>query len=146
MKTLKISKKVIIVALTLPLVFVSCKKDKEKDPEPQPDYSTNSTADNWVAETMFEDVRKVVVEVVDDEGKSASQKSNFTFGNCATISISPAWNDTLTWPKTLTIDFGTTNCMGNDGRNRRGIIGRWSRRITRFFFRHNLVGIHNILN
>lgn len=122
MKTLKISKKVIVVALTLPLVFVSCKKDKEKDPEPQPDYSTNSTADNWVAETMFEDVRKVVVEVVDDEGKSASQKSNFTFGNCATISISPAWNDTLTWPKTLTIDFGTTNCMGNDGRNRRGII------------------------
>jgi hypothetical protein len=122
MKTLKSLKLALIVSISIPLLITSCKKDKEKDPEPQPDYSTNSTVDNWMAESMFEDVRKVVVEVVDDEGKSATQKSSFTFGNCATFTITPAWNDTLTWPKTLTIDFGTTNCMGNDGRNRRGII------------------------
>jgi hypothetical protein len=28
----------------------------------------------------------------------------------------------VTWPKTLTIDFGPTNCLGNDGKYRRGKI------------------------
>jgi archaellum component FlaF (FlaF/FlaG flagellin family) len=37
--------------------------------------------------------------------------------NCATIT-----RDTTTTPKTIVIDFGNTNCTGDDGRNRRGKI------------------------
>ncbi|MDQ3049049.1 MAG: hypothetical protein M3R27_15980, partial [Bacteroidota bacterium] len=39
---------------------------------------------------------------------------------CATASITPF--DSITWPKTVVIDFGTVNCTGSDGNNRRGII------------------------
>jgi len=37
--------------------------------------------------------------------------------SCATISV-----DSISVPHVMTIDFGSTNCMGNDGRNRRGKI------------------------
>ena len=48
-------------------------------------------------------------------------------GPCATITL-----DTTVMPRVLTIDFGTENCLCNDGKYRRGMIivtfnGRWRR-------------------
>lgn len=51
-------------------------------------------------------------------GKYSSETSSLdALGNCATITA-----DTIASPHTLVIDFGTTNCTGNDGRTRRGKI------------------------
>lgn len=100
------------------LVFTACQKAKL-------DKSTTTSADNASAEMAFADVFKVADEVArvdDEENKSANQsgpKALYSFGTCATITVTPAWPDT-TFPKTYEIDFGTTNCTGTDHRRRRG--------------------------
>lgn len=40
--------------------------------------------------------------------------------SCATITVTPMIPSA--WPKTLTIDFGSANCLCDDGKNRRGKI------------------------
>ena len=97
----------------------SCKKDKEVI-----ENSTISSTDNGAAENIFADMKKVVEEAADDEGQSAKFSGNdksgaFTFGASATVTTVPAWGDT-TFPKVMTIDFGSTNCTGSYGVNRRG--------------------------
>ena len=85
---------------------------------------TTTATDQGAAQSMFNDVFKVVDEVSrvdDDENKSlpGHGKAVYSFGNCATISVTPAWPDS-TFPKTYTIDFGETGCTGVDLRVRRG--------------------------
>ncbi len=99
------------------IVATSCKKDEKK--KDIVDNETNTALDNAVAQNFFDDMKKVVEEAADDEGKS-TMKIGYSFGSCATVSITPAWIDTTTWPKIMTIDFGTSNCLGSDGVNRRG--------------------------
>ncbi len=115
MKNLKTTTVVLIIAL---LTVYSCKKDEKEEIEL--DSSTISTNDNSRAEVLFSDIKKVVEEAADDEGQSG-KKAGYTFGGCATVTTSPAWTDP-SWPKTMTIDFGTTNCAGNNGVNRRGML------------------------
>ena len=38
--------------------------------------------------------------------------------DCASLTINPL--DTVTWPKNYTVDFGSSNCLCDDGRYRRG--------------------------
>ncbi|MFH2143454.1 MAG: hypothetical protein ABIJ97_13600 [Bacteroidota bacterium] len=104
----------IITLLSLSVIALySCKKFKEN-------RSTTSSADNSLAENAFDDVFKVVNETAEDENPNKST-SVYSFGDCAQITINPAWPDT-TFPKEIVIDFGTIDCTGNDGRTRRGSI------------------------
>jgi hypothetical protein len=115
-----ILKKMRRLLLCLVIVFVtisSCKKDGKEVFEL--DNSTTSSKDNSEAENIFSDMKKIVEEAADDEGKSG-KKAGYTFGSCAIVSISPAWSDSTIWPKIMTIDFGTANCTGNNGVYRRG--------------------------
>ncbi len=101
--------------------FQSCKKDKDT---PTLDLGTTATQDNGAAENVFADIKRVVEEAADDKGQSAkmgtnNKTGNYSFGNCATVTINPAWGDT-SWPKIMEIDFGSTNCQGAYGINRRG--------------------------
>jgi hypothetical protein len=106
-------------ALIASILIFSCKKDEKE--EEKIDNQTTSSQDNAISQNMFDDVKKVVEEAAKDEG--ATNKSGLFFGTCATVSISPNWIDSAQyWPKTMTIDFGTTNCTGNDGINRRGVL------------------------
>lgn len=98
---------------TIAVIFSSCKKSKL-------DKATTTSIDNSYAESAFNDVYKVVDETASDEDGNKST-NYYTFGNCATVNVNPAWPDS-TFPKTITIDFGTTNCLGTDGNNRRGKI------------------------
>lgn len=103
-----------LTTLTVAFLFTSCTKKENKD--------TTTAQDNALAESMFDDVFKNVNEVaVKEEGANKmGYPVEYTFGaSCGSVTLTPL--DT-TFPKTLTIDFGTTNCSGNDGRNRRGKI------------------------
>jgi hypothetical protein len=107
-----------LIALSTLIVFSSCRKDKDVDV----DNSTQSSKDNGDAENIFLDIKKVVEEAVDDEGQTAkfgNEGKAYTFGACATVNTVPAWGNP-TFPKTMTIDFGPTNCTGYNGVNRRG--------------------------
>ncbi|MGQ9846476.1 MAG: hypothetical protein ACUVQP_03095 [Bacteroidales bacterium] len=108
------------------IVFAACKKENKDDNNnnttPLSDEVVAAT-DNAISSNMFDDVFKQAhkgAKKMDDSlsgGKSAY--SSFA-NNCATITISPF--DLTTWPKTVTVDFGNSNCLGTDGNYRRGKI------------------------
>ncbi len=103
----------IISALTL-LSIWGCKKDKE-------DTDQRAAIDNATAENAFNDVFKQVDNGAKQTAESGAQKvMQLDSLGCATVSITPF--DTVNWPKTLTIDFGTSNCLCADGKYRRGKI------------------------
>ncbi|HIN39673.1 MAG TPA: hypothetical protein EYM84_05320 [Flavobacteriales bacterium] len=118
------------------LVSTSCKKRKLN-------RQTTTAEDNALAENLFDDVLKNINEVAEEENLDGTGKmgsTDYTFSSsCATITLNPpAWDTNGTWnttfPKTLTIDFGTVNCTGNDGKNRKGKI------VSVFSGKYNVTG------
>lgn len=108
--------------------ITACKKSRMNK-------ETTSEADNSTAESMFDDVGKTTDQVADDENLDGSQKTGapaeylFASTTCTpVITINPpAWDTATgqwnpTFPKTLTIDFGTAGCLGADGKTRKGKI------------------------
>jgi hypothetical protein len=95
------------------LVLAGCRKNREIDND------TSAAADNQLADNLFTEVHKMADAVVAGTFQQTMYKSSdtvFTTG-CATVT-----HDTTTNPRTITINFGSTNCMCADGKNRRGII------------------------
>jgi hypothetical protein len=101
------------------LVYTSCRKEDKKP------KNASSAADNATAESAFAGIWKQVSTVSDSSNVIRSSSGSgvgvpTTLSGCATATITPY--DLTTWPKTVTIDFGTTNCLGNDGNYRRGVV------------------------
>ena len=96
-------------ALTASLFFSSCRRDSNGK-----DSDTTIAADNALSEFIYEDADHIAD---DASGKQTGENlGNYkTASNCATVT-----HDTLSNPKTITVDFGPTNCLCNDGRYRRG--------------------------
>ncbi len=115
MKT-KNALKYIMVVATVGILFTSCRRDKDDK-----DTDTSSASDNALAEGTYNDVHNIADEASTGNLSSylapASAENKAILTSCATIT-----NDTSVIPHILTIDFGTVNCLCNDGRNRRGII------------------------
>lgn len=94
------------------LIFTSCKKAKLN-------RQTTTSKDNSTAESIFADIKRVIEEASDEN--SNQKTSGYSFGACATVTVTPSLNDTV-WPKNMVIDFGSSNCTGNYGITRRGKI------------------------
>jgi hypothetical protein len=98
------------------LFFLSChRSDRDKDTE------TQSASDNYLAEACWNDVFKQLDDaaaVTPDVNRYACPPSAAT---CYTVTVTPAFPNT-TFPKTVLVDFGSTNCTGTDGIARRGQI------------------------
>ncbi|CAG5080327.1 hypothetical protein [Parvicella tangerina] len=107
---------VVLTLVAFSLVFsTSCRKRKEN-------RSTTTSQDQAAAEAGFDDVFKVTESAIKDNDLEKSGNAFASiYGNCATVSINPPLPDT-TFPKTITIDFGSTNCEDSYGVNRRGQI------------------------
>ena len=110
--------------ISLSLAMVGCKKEKTATNETL-DTDTSVVADNSLAEGTFNDIQNISDQAANGELKFYSQTYNGSFSevqsfeknSCATIK-----HDSLSIPKTLVIDFGTKNCLCQDGKNRRGQI------------------------
>ena len=106
-------RKSLLIIAVLSVIIASCKKE----PDEKPDTDTTVAQDNAMAEGMFNDMKTIA-----DQASSGymvyhrDSEDTLVFG-CATVI-----RDTTTSPKTLTVDFGTSNCLCNDGNYRRGII------------------------
>lgn len=98
-----------LVAITL----FACRKEKEVDNE------TNSAVDNNMAERLFNEVDNMVDAAASGYFGSTSFKSAYdtSYFGCATVI-----HDTTSSPRTLIIDYGTSNCSCGDGKTRRGRI------------------------
>ncbi len=98
-----------LLTITLAVLLVSCRKERrERDM-----LDSRISSDNNTAENLFSDMFKVV----DDISSNTSGIREDIIGCIDTIIV-----DTLSNPKTILIDFGTNDCVGNDGRIRKGIL------------------------
>lgn len=95
----------ILLLLLFGLTFTACKK-KKKDRE---DLAVVA-ADNASAENSFNDIKTMS----DEAAKGENNFKSFD-ASCVTITY-----DTLPTSKLITVDFGTVNCLCQDGKNRRG--------------------------
>lgn len=110
----------LMVIITIGALFTACKKEKEEPPVV--DSDTAGAADNALAEGAFNDASNI-----SDQAAAGGLTSYLSANNgsaergllstCATIT-----HDTTANPKTIIVDFGTTNCLCDDGRYRKGII------------------------
>ena len=104
-----------ITALLLGLttLIVSCNNDDEGD-------DLNAVYNNAASQTTYNDVASIGDEsVIDDDLSSFKMEDMEKISSpCATITK----GDTNDMPNVTTIDFGSTNCLCNDGKNRRGKI------------------------
>jgi hypothetical protein len=99
--------------------FYSCSKDDSPDNTTPPDDLTAQelTAARIQSDLVFDDVSSEVLQVTLNGTTGAAST---TSAACATVTISP--QDLTTWPKTITIDYGSTGCTGINGWVRKGKI------------------------
>lgn len=89
------------------IAVVSCRKDRKET------LSNTITVDNSTAENLFSDLYKVVDQVSSNEDGIREDE----IGCIDTIIV-----DTVSTPHSVLIDFGTDDCVGEDGRIRKGQI------------------------
>lgn len=111
MKFLKL-KAVFIVLLIASITSVwSCNKDDE-------DNDTSSAKDNSIAETTFSDIHSMVDQANNyNSAKGVDSSWSSYFSGCVTVT-----RDTISNPHQIVIDFGSANCLCNDGKYRRGVV------------------------
>lgn len=115
--------KTIIVAITVLLIIygISCKKDDDNNNQtPTNEQVVKAIQDYALASKIFSDA---FAQSDDAARKSDDRIDNNTQGqkdSYPIITITPF--DAVTWPKNITVDFGETNYLCQDGRLRRGKI------------------------
>ena len=117
------------------LLFQACKKDSNSSGSSsnESDAVTMSSSSSTATDSYNDALNLALQTGVDgstassgfDPGTGNSRPIIVTGGgssisSCATITVSPA--DTTTYPKTVTIDFGTTGCTDSYGITRKGTI------------------------
>lgn len=108
----------VLYVASLMLAIASCKQDKNDDAQPSDDVAI--ARDQVKVEQTFNDVQSIADDADAENANSAYFKTTqgfTTLSNCATVT-----RDTIATPHTITIDFGSANCLCNDGRYRRGQI------------------------
>ena len=109
---------IICTGMIISMLIISCKDDEEIDTD------TQSSIDNSYAEDAVNQAFSTVNHHgINEEGIKSGSATQ------PAITITPAPPDT-TFPKTMTIDFGTDGIVGLDGLNRKGKIiaefsGHW---------------------
>jgi hypothetical protein len=103
----------IAIALSLGIIYTGCKKDKDNEATPSTSTTTTTTTSttstesaNSVAESSFTEIFKSLSEI--SEGNAGLRSS------CATITIDSI--PFLSFPKTVTIDYGSSGCSGKTGK------------------------------
>jgi len=104
------------------ITFTACNKDNKSTSTNQTGINSSdvTTQNEAVAQMTFEGVDQIADEAytsIFSSVKSTDANANSLLSACATKTI-----DTVSIPHTLTINFGSTNCLCNDGKYRRGEI------------------------
>ncbi len=114
---MKINRDIGVLLMVLITVFIySCKKEDKKV-----NYSLVAK-EHSIAQNLFDDIFKQVdkaSKLQDDSCNGQKTGEGIFINGCTTTTISSL---DAVFPKQIKVDFGIQNCMGNDGRNRRGIL------------------------
>jgi hypothetical protein len=101
------------VILAGSLLMGGCRKRETKQAE-EPDKEANTARDNAMAENISSDIMAMGSQAVENGTLTefrTNGESGISLAPCATISVSGA---------VITVDFGSTGCVGQDGRKRSG--------------------------
>lgn len=110
------SGKIVLLFLMISICF-ACRKNKTQET----DTETESAAENFLASSIGNDLNNIA----DEAGRTKSISSYKNGESFALLSVCASVQfDTLNSSNadTLTVNFGTVNCLCNDGRYRRGSI------------------------
>jgi hypothetical protein len=99
------------------LAISSCKKE---DTSEQESSATEASRDNAQAENVFDDVSQQIDETAMRSIYLDPQTTLSSATGCPAVTID--FPNTTTWPKVVTIDYGTSNCTNTNGVSRRGQI------------------------
>lgn len=107
-------------------IFFACKKDDKTGADEQRDVLTISAAEketeiNAIYEDAFTEVIDVNATQQGLNGQKRQTAPTEGLARCAGVEISFTPADLITFPKTVTIDYGT-GCTENNGRTRKGKI------------------------
>ncbi len=112
MKTSKIYLGLAVALIACSITFSSCRK-KEKSTESTPDTEQTTATDNNLAEIIATDIEAIGSQITEGSTLTIYKTTNNGISPCASVSSN-------TVAKTYTVDFGTTGCLGFDGRTRTG--------------------------
>lgn len=101
-----------LILMSITFIFISCRRSQDVDAE----IDTSFTNNEIVAEISFEDIDKVADEIEFTQVVKSNANTDVIILGCGTVDTVPLANDTME----ITIDFGTTNCQGSDGKFRKG--------------------------
>lgn len=110
-------------ALILSAAFFSCRKDKNDNQE---DNDTSDAADNTFSQQCYNDLGTMADEALRN-GTSNTYKftnPNSVLSVCASVDLQSGTKVpfSVDGKDTITVNFGATNCLCNDGRYRRGTV------------------------
>jgi len=119
---MKPSNLLISCSLVLLAGLTSCKKESTETESPEITETIQLTTDQGTADYLAEDDNDVLMEAAEENDllgnfAPAPLESNQIL-QCATITVTPLSG----FPKTITVDFGPTNCVGPRGVAHRGKI------------------------
>ncbi|MCK4569179.1 MAG: hypothetical protein KAT76_02755 [Bacteroidales bacterium] len=104
----------------LSIIYTGCKKEEDHNPQQESqEKEVNAAKDDAIADKLFSDLTDITDEAMRSQNKSYKDfvLDTIFMGPCVIVTI-----DTLSFPFTITIDFGPINCLCNDGKWRRGKI------------------------
>src|ERR1043165_573105 len=110
----------IFALLSIPSVFflASCQKD-ENEPDPEFETTFKLSENQAVSESINDDATVIFFDASVNSGFYRLNGTAQTSGvlSCATVTVSQG-----SFPKTITIDFGSGGCVSADGITRKGKI------------------------
>lgn len=105
---------ILIFGLSLTLLITSCKKKQKEE-----DTETTSAAENSLASSIDNDMNNIADEAGRTKNISSfkTTESSSIMSSCATLKFDTLVN---TNADSITVNYGSSNCVCNDGRSRRG--------------------------
>lgn len=107
-----------VLTLAIAFAFFSCQKAKEATDTKMTDALGLSAA-SGISETLYDDAFDVVLQDGESNNIAGREYAAAKLTSCATVTLSPA--DLVTFPKTMTIDFGA-GCTSSNSVVRKGKI------------------------
>jgi len=119
MKTLKIKSILLLALLALTVITIpSCKKEEVTETVDAEVATANNSEEGESVSDEVGNIADAAFKGTSNVGRNSAPEAQLdALSGCAVITI-----DTLSTPHLMTIDFGATNCLCNDGRYRRGQI------------------------
>jgi hypothetical protein len=118
MKTRKLA--FILVLITgFSFLYTACTKEEDPEPSNTQEETVDATKDDALADKLFSELTDITDEAMRNQDKSYKNMvlDTIFMGPCVTVTL-----DTLAFPFTITLDFGSENCLCNDNKWRRGKI------------------------